>query len=285
MSLLDGLIKIFPGLKKARAVFKSFSDNKTIVINNNNTNNIKAKNVVNINLKEYSPEQIESLSKLIKKTFNDDREEVLLIDEKSEEIVTSFGQKEHQNKDTLEFFRDKLPKEDLIILRAALFIKALHEENKPVGHLKYSLVGRYGQRAGNITNLCTAGYYESLIKPLYEELSQSDTFTHQSFLDKYEVIVAQYPFAVFVNHMMSVQDVKNTILSKIELNKKYGVKFLTIHGIGFENLEKIKEVLNDNELLKELAQSPEIESGQNFITVRILFVPIVPSNTLTNKNP
>jgi|GEM_PF-840889 len=281
----EGLVKIMPALKNAKDLFKLFSGNKTIVIKNESTTTINAEKVVQINLNGLTGDQKESLSLLIKKSF--DGNDALLLEENADSTVSDFNEVQQRSEDTLNYFKGKLPKQDLIILRAALFIKILHEDGQPVGKLKSDLVQRYGERAKNITNLCTAGYFDSLIKPLYEELSQKDNFTLQNFLEKYDILVSQYPFAVFVCHGMSIQEIKTIILEKIEINKKYGVnaKFIRVHGIGQENMKKISGVLNDEELLSKLTGSPEIESGQNFITVRIWFMPFAVSPTTSVEQP
>ncbi|MCX6704774.1 MAG: hypothetical protein NT162_00335, partial [Candidatus Woesebacteria bacterium] len=78
-----------------------------------------------------------------------------------------------------------------------------------------------------------------------------------------------FPFAIFVNRSMSINELKSTIETKIKINKKYGIKSLNIHAIGTDNIQKIKTALVDLKGL--LSEEPEIDSGRNYIIVTIWF--------------
>jgi hypothetical protein len=94
-------------------------------------------------------------------------------------------------------------------------------------------------------------------------------FSGLKFLERFEVIVTQYTFAVFVSATRDKKDIKKEILDKIELNRKYGIKKLNIHGIGEYNVQRIKEILS--EINNTLTSIPELSSGAFYINATITF--------------
>lgn len=198
-------------------------------------------------------------------------EENILLEENSEKLfqeVISI-EKKGTNKSLLDFFSGKMPPTDLETLRASFVIKELHEKHQPVGKLKLDIMQRYGKRGSNISNLCTAGYFSSVIKPLYEAMAASSNFTKDQFLERYNVIVEQYTFAVFVSNRMSEEVTKNDILGKMKLNKSYGIHEMNVHGIGIGNVVKIQKVLY--KIKKEIQWPAQIDSGNSFINVKLRF--------------
>ncbi len=77
---------------------------------------------------------------------------------------------------------------------------------------------------------------------MYEENNKQGN-DKDVFLKNYDVIINEAAFAVFVSGNMSSYDVRNIIDEKIKRNLKYGIRAVTIHGIGKNNVEKIIEVI------------------------------------------
>ncbi len=172
-----------------------------------------------------------------------------------------------ENQDILAFFTPILPPEDLTILRAALYLRVMFKQHSDVSDLKIQLMNRYGVRAKNITNLCSAGYFESWIRPLYEEMQKRPGFTKEKFLQIYDEVVIHSPFALFVNRTMSESEIAQQILEKIEQMKKYGIKVLNVHGIGHTNVVKIRNALMEIEKTTKLVKS--ILEEDSIIVVRL----------------
>lgn len=211
-------------------------------------------------------------SKIVKHFLEGNVEEGnMLLEENSEKLLQEVIsiEKEGTNKSLLGFFKGKIPLSDLEILRASFVIKELHEKHQPVGKLKMDIMQRYGKRGGNISNLCTAGYFSSVIKPLYEAMAASSNFTQEQFLERYNVIVEQYTFAVFVSNRMSEEITRGDILRKIKLNKSYGIHEINVHGIGRQNVLKIHRVLY--KIKKEIQWPAQIDSGNSFINIKLRF--------------
>lgn len=273
-------------LKKLDSIFhvdlsklKEINFDKIRLLNKNlNDNNIvlfsKVDKSVNINIGLATPKQLEELKLVIKDLVN--QEDYLAIDSNSEKLLTNFSEidSREENKQIIEFFTNKIPALDLEALRASLFIKSIYDgdaDHSQISVLKGDITQRYGVRGNNISNLCTAGYFTTIIKPLYLELSKRDGFTLDQFTARYDVIITQYPFAVFVGRHNSTEDLKAEILEKIARNKKYGIRKLNVHAIGSDNIDRIQDVLGDQEVKKCLTERPDIDSGKGFMIVTIFF--------------
>ena len=138
-----------------------------------------------------------------------------------------------------------------------------------IAKLKGEITWKYGKRGRNISDLCSAGYFETLIKTIFEEKERSG-YTEQEIFDTYNLIVEEGTLTVFVSTGMSPEQVRREIEGKIKRNKHYGLHLLYIHGIGRTNIETINMVIYD---LKENypALKKHIEEDANIISVRLEF--------------
>lgn len=261
MSLLDKLSTIVKFDLRRLKNIHLFSDNQTKTYIDKRT--------IHINISQLGASDNAQVQKIVRDLV--EKENTLLIEDEAKKRIEDISsvEKKGDNNEVLKYFKGKVPPTDVEILRAALYIKSVYERGESVRELKWDVIQKYGERGKNIVNLCSAGYFISIIKPLYEEMSRQDGFTQDAFHSTYEKIVTQYTFAVFVNAMMTPTKLKEEVVNKIEINKKYGIKHLNIHGIGSENVSKILELLN--ELRNTFTQNPEIESGRGFINVKIWF--------------
>lgn len=270
MNLLDKLLKLFnilPKLKKIGNIhILSNNDVGKVVVNDN-------KKVVNItiNVGKLNARDIPKLQSILRPLVLDNEE--LLIEDNANKTLEDFKQIDGQseNRDLLEYFKGKLPAKDIEILRASLYLKNVYERGEAVSHLKQDIMNRYGDRGKNISNLCSAGYFTSQIRPLYEEMYAQPSFSPENFLKVYEIIITESPYAVFINNRMSEENVKEGVFNKINIGKKYGIKYLNIHGIGKDNVEKISNLLK--KLTPTLPQPPEItrDGSERFVVVKIWF--------------
>lgn len=160
--------------------------------------------------------------------------------------------------DLVNFFEDKIPEADLYALKASIYIKKIFDKGKDIQSLKKDLRYKYGQRGINISNLYSAKYFETWIKPLYESSKNKD-----SFLEAYNLTVEQSPFAIFVHASMPIREIKTTVKEKIEECRQYGIKVVNVHGIGTENITKIVQAMN--ELKNEMNLSVNYETFSVFV--------------------
>ena len=96
---------------------------------------------------------------------------------------------------------------------------------------------------------------------MYDNSSSQDK---QVFLEAYELIVEDFPFAIFVSRDMGVAEITREIKSKIDDCKKYGIETLNIHGIGEENIFNITKAVE--------ALQKEVEFEFDFVKKGRLFV-------------
>lgn len=174
--------------------------------------------------------------------------------------------KNNPDKNILAFFEEIIPKDDYEALNSALFLRSQFKEGKgDIISLKADIRSRFGDRGNNISNLCTAGYFEEFLMPLYN--SSKDEFARL-----YEVIISRSIMAVFVHKRMELENIPNEITLKLELCKKYGIKFIHIHGIGKFNIEKIKNCINEQKEYFDFFEKKIYEDEKEYIiVVELLF--------------
>ena len=164
-----------------------------------------------------------------------------------------------------------MPSEDIKIWRASLYLAKCFSEGKKgqTAKLKEDIMLRFGEKGRNIANLCSAGYLDTYLRPLSEAIKnneESEEAVKKRFLEIYSMIITSEPFTLFVNKRMSSE----TIKGEIENKRKYGHKFLNVHGIGKENKKNIKEVVDyfkENDSVKT-----SMNDEGKMIVVKFLFV-------------
>lgn len=266
MSPFAEILKKILGLKNLIKNVKFFSSNKNCSIISYTDN----RKTLNININNLDTQKRKQIEKAIRETVAGQGD--IVLNEESEGLLGEISSIDEKINEDLKYFKNKIPDDDLPILRASLFLKSQYESKKPVENLKQDIVNRYGERGRRIANLCSAGYFKTVIKPLYNTMASSGNFAKDDFLYRYREIINTYPFAVFVNIFLSEKKIKKKVLNKIEINKKYGIKCLNIHGIGKKNIVNIKKVLEDQELKGKFEREPEmIDSGINYVTAKIFF--------------
>lgn len=223
--------------------------------------------VLNININSSDEKMLLMIKELLK-SFKE--EGGILLEDRTKQIFedVSSVSKDKENERLLDFFKGILPVQDIEILRASLIIRSLYNKKQNISYLKEGLIMRYGERGNNISNLCTAGYFETIIKPLYDHMYSETDFYLNKFLNRYEVIVTQYPFAVFVGKSMSYEELTKEVFNKMIAGKKYGSTFVNIHGIGTRNIELINKLIEENK--KKFNLPLEIDSGPIYIKVKII---------------
>lgn len=174
---------------------------------------------------------------------------VLLI-EKAKTEVDAFRSEEKvpENQAIIQFLSSKIPSEDINIWRAALYLRVSFKKGMGavVTRIKLEIMQKYGDKGRNIANLCTANYLEEWLIPSWEKLKQppgDEESAKGSFLKLYLLLVNELPFTVFVCHKMTLDELRQEIDSR----KKYGMDFVNIHGIGDDNIKKIKTVVDETE--------------------------------------
>lgn len=264
MSLTDALSKIFK---------VDLSSLKTILIKLINVN-VKKTYIDNriqiLNIGELSEKKKKLLQQTLRESVS--KQGVYLLDSKADQTVDDIHrvEKEGKGKEILEFFKDKIPPLDLEALRASIYLKEVADRGEPIDHLKHDIISRFGERGNNISNLYSSGYFQSQILPLYEQMSQRPDFNQKDFVEAYNIIVTESPYAVFINARMTDRVAKQEVVNRLAVSRKYGIKRLNIHGIGNENVRKIMSLLP--KLEKDgVIQSYDIKfGGDKYVNARVI---------------
>lgn len=207
-------------------------------------------------------EKQKKLKQILKEKYEQDNK---ILEEKSSSLLqdlVEFQKTKGEDKKVLDFFQSIIPEEDLEALESSLYLRRKFIQRKDVKELKEDIRKRFGDRGNNIANLCTAGYFENFLMPLFNS-------SRKDFKEIYEVVVSKSAMAVFVHSQMDDTKIASDIKWKLEISKKYGIKFLHIHGIGEHNIKTIKRCVEEN---KELFNfyNKEIYEGEGIIIVELI---------------
>ena len=196
---------------------------------------------VNFDLTKIEGETDQENVKKIVDMYKD--EGYTFIEDNAHRLIEEIEQSEMEHREILGFFKGKLSDEDFKILRLSAYIKTNFDRHKPIDESIRELTARFGDRGKTISHLYSSGYFESHFKPLYEALSESEDFKPEQYLGVFDDLVRDFPYAIFVSKYTSEEELETRIRNTMERNKKYGMKILKIHGIGKENVEKIKRTI------------------------------------------
>lgn len=268
------LININVDLSKLQSI-KFLSDVKinspTIKINEIDSKMLEV--TLNPEASRNSSEELEAIKELMRLSVPNAGG---LLEPKTEELMADVSEFQSDEAVGLELsnLKGKIPVADLPIWEAALYIKRQHDAHglgANIAHLKTGIKDRYGDRGRNIANLCTAGYLNDIILPIYNELSSRPDFQIDEFNTQYEVIVMQYPFAVFVARSTTVAQVLREITSKILYNKAYGIHTLNIHSISDDNNRKVLSIIEDEKVTQHYTDQPKIVRDGSVMLVKLYF--------------
>ncbi|MCX9025428.1 MAG: hypothetical protein OIN85_04955 [Candidatus Methanoperedens sp.] len=253
--------KWFDKLKEIFKFENCFNNLLTINIKSNNYSKPfeynKETQVISLNYKKLPYTEINEIREILKGAQN---EGTTFLLKESQELIKDIKLKEESGdvKPLLEYFITKIPPADYNALRSAIYIDTLFKEGRnsqDIYRLKGDVGRKYGGRGLKICNLYASGYFETMIKPLYEEFSQRG-YDKRDFINKYNIIINEEAFAVFIRSNMNDIEVKTTIKNKMSRNLGYGRRDITIHGIGRYNVEKIRKAISD---IEEENEYPNIE--------------------------
>jgi hypothetical protein len=140
-----------------------------------------------------------------------------------------------------------IPPTDVPLLKACLFLKKSFELGESIDGLKAQIIGVYGTRGRNLSNLCSAGYLETWFWPLYEQCLASypsdPDLAKAQFRITYSLIVNEAPFTEFVAGPTPAATTLRHIVTKMEQNIANGVRFMNIHALGARNVAKVLKIL------------------------------------------
>lgn len=217
--------------------------------------------VLDLNLQAFSKDQKKQIKPIIAEYIA--RGNKLLFTDTSDLLYKLYNymyQKKHLQ--LLIFFSNILSIDDYRALESSLFLRDEFNKGNNVSKLKHDIRQAYGIRGNTICNLCTAGYFENFFIPLYNQ-------EKEKFNTLYEMIIQHSLIAVFVHGNMKKEEITEQIKNKLYLSKRYGIKFIHVHGIGQSNIQTIKECIEENKKFFDFFEKNIFESN-GIIIVELL---------------
>lgn len=245
-------------------------DIKGIIKINSNNDNRTINLTINVTANTTDKKLIDETRKTLKDII-DDSPKFLFSNEKtieSRKLIDGYLGDNSDNPSKI-FIRTNIPISDKSIWYSALILRDEFNKghNETVSRLKQQLTSSQMERGRNIANLCSAGYLETLIIPLYNAAKEKGDIN--VFYQIYETIVVGYPFAVFVSSNKPYQEIKDEVISKVKHVKSYGWKKVSVHGIGEENVKTIQKIAVEiREECPEITNTDIVSQGK-IITVSI----------------
>lgn len=193
-----------------------------------------------------NPKSIQQIEKALPGFLEEAPQGSKVINAETQETLKLTGEAlNHEDSQlTIAYFRKLLTPDDIAILKTSLVIKRMYETDMPVQNQKQLLSMKYGQRANIITNLCTADYFETYIKPLNESLLEKEEYSVELFREYFDKLIEDFPLAIFVHRGQGVDKLVTEISERIERNKLHGIEELYIHAIGVGNVKKLQNAID-----------------------------------------
>jgi uncharacterized protein YaaQ len=219
------------------------------------------KDVIEINHSALEKEEWGGTKKLLGDFLRE--ENAVFLEQKADERVDDIKETSNSRKikDVLSFYTGKIRADHFKALEASLYLRTLFQRHAPtqeIERMKLDIIHEFGTPGKNISNLCSSGYFEGHIRDLYEEMSRQEDFSNDKFREKFEKIVNEAPFTVFVSQRESKSAFKNEINAKLKKFRNYGIGYLSVHGIGPENVKKVQEIIDEI-----TAEREDIEAQNN----------------------
>jgi hypothetical protein len=273
MQILNSLKQLF-GLKIDAKAAENLRSIKLVDITNSGTKNVY-KNKVSVNIQQLTihvdkedRNVKEQLQTAIRSAVQDG---VPVLEEQFSGRAEKYVLYSGNEPDILQELLKELASQDGLLLKAAFYLRDVHRQGGNVSELKRDIIDRYGERGRTVTNLCSAGYFETVIKPMLDELRAQPGYTSRVFQERFDSIVASYPFAVFVGITSTVGSVSKEIIQKIKTNRRYGIHHLKLHAIGRSNSIVAQKVLEIDEVRCELSREPITTIVNNIFAAEIFF--------------
>jgi hypothetical protein len=175
----------------------------------------------------------ELIFEIIKKVHSDGD---LIWKTTKEETLSSYKDYSEAGKDNdiLAFFAGILTPGDYEALKMACFIRNEMLNQRNIYEYKKDIRVRFGDRGANISNLCSAGYFEKEFMPLYKEVNKTD------FFEYYELAVGKKARALFIHSSMGEAEIEEEFTKMVDKAQRYHMVDFRIHGLGENNVNTIK---------------------------------------------
>lgn len=178
----------------------------------------------------------------VKKQFFDafQNGEIQVLRDRSAQDISGYNEfaKSASFQATINFFESRIDPGDLLALRTGLYIQYLNSHNCIDEAIRIrDTAARNSHRSRNILNLASAGYFETYIRPIFENNDP------ETAANEYADIVRYMPETIFINNKMIPDDIVLEIEAKIAEKAQYHLRVSKIiaNGIGQQCIQTIYE--------------------------------------------
>lgn len=165
--------------------------------------------------------------------FDNEKEEVL------ESVIEYTEEASHAQ--LLAAFVNKIPNDDLTVLKLALYLRNEKEKGRSIDEYKQQIYQRFGERGTYISSLCNSGYFEE------EFTSAANTMNEADFSAYYELMVGRELKAIFVHSRLKATELRDKFEDTLINARRYRIKSFRIHGFGSWNVNLIKNFFDSYE--------------------------------------
>ena len=160
----------------------------------------------------------------------------IVLFEAQEKALESYLEYKEENPDAfvLEFFKDKIPEQDLDILKMALYLRNEKEKGNVIDEYKQEIWNKYGERGVYISNLCNSGYFEEEFIQEYKDRGKAE------FDKYYDLVINKELAAIFVHHKLKPPLFRDKFENTLINARRYYIPSFRIHGFGSWNVDLIK---------------------------------------------
>lgn len=160
---------------------------------------------------------------------------VAFANEKEEMLEAAI---EYTNEDPhaglIELFINKIPPQDLTVLKLALFLRDEKEKGHSIDQYKQEIWEIFGERGAYISSLCNSGYFENEFSEAAIEMTEAQ-FNHY-----YDSMVNKELKAIFVHSGLKAAGFRDKFEEVLLRAQRYGIRSFRIHGFGSWNVKLIK---------------------------------------------
>lgn len=194
---------------------------------------------IEVNVAHATPEQLAAAKELLRLAL--EKEGNTFIEAQAEQTVEDIKRLEGDaaNRRILEALRDHITPEDFLALRSGLFVRDRFVKKMSVIELKEQILRTFGPRGTKIADICSAGHIDEIVEELQNAKAQG-RFSPEKFRQAFNLFVEESAFAIFVKPTDSPVRFDRMLREKILRNSSYGIYRVYIHGIGVENVTKIR---------------------------------------------
>lgn len=232
----------------------------TAHIDNSTTNNYNF--TFNITDKDID----EETKKILQESFHSGK--IQFLYKNSEQEISGYNAFAQNSpiEELTSFFSRKISPEDILLLRTGLYVQHLNNIGDVDQAIRIRDHASKDRRSRNIINLASAGYFESYIKPIFEN-NEPEIATIE-----YNDIVRYMPETIFINNKMAPEDIALEVDDKIQEKEQYhiAVSKIMINGIGQQCIQSIEEaIIILNKKYPHFSISKEIKRTNDFIYIKV----------------